>query len=91
VYATGGGAWTQLQSANYFNPICSPGCAVNQSATFSGWAAGGGIEYAFTQNWIAGAEYLFAEFGRHNFVFNGPTNVNEQINVVRARLSYKFF
>ncbi|MEP7030225.1 MAG: outer membrane protein [Pseudolabrys sp.] len=37
------------------------------SRTYSGWTVGGGLEYAFTNNWSAKAEYLYIDFG------NGPT------------------
>jgi len=29
-----------------------------------GWTAGGGIEYAFTPNWIFGVEYRYSDFGK---------------------------
>jgi outer membrane immunogenic protein len=94
---TGGGAWSNLQAANYIEtgPPCLPappsflGCTTH-SATFGGWTAGVGIEYALTQNWIVGAEYLYAGFGRIDFVYNGPTNVSESISQLRARVSFKF-
>ena len=36
------------------------------SSTRTGWTAGGGVEYAFTNNWIIGAEYLYYDLGsRH--------------------------
>lgn len=89
LYVTGGGAWAHLNAANYV-PTCVPGCASDKSATYSGWTAGAGVEYALTMNWIIGAEYLYMSFGRQNFFYNGPTNVKEQINVARARVSYKF-
>jgi len=86
LYATGGAAWTHINS-NYV-----PVAGGFNTATYQGWVAGGGIEYAFAQNWIVGAEYLHAAFDTKNFIFLGPTNVQEKsIDVVRARLSYKFF
>jgi outer membrane immunogenic protein len=45
-----------------------------------GWVAGGGVEYAITDNWTAGVEYLHYDFGsddsdvirgRVNFLFGG--------------------
>jgi len=62
-----------------------------------GWTIGGGAEYAFDENWIIGAEYLFVDLGDNDFDFdsntvneNGDGNVDVQFSVVRARLSYKF-
>jgi outer membrane immunogenic protein len=76
----------------------------NRSNTRTGWAAGGGVEYAFTNNIILGAEYLFYDLGSRNFAlvpspaatafFGTPvfsqTKINFDASVVRARLSYKF-
>lgn len=62
-----------------------------------GWTIGGGAEYAFDENWIIGAEYLFVDLGDNDFDFdsnlkgdNSDGNVDVQFSVVRARLSYKF-
>jgi outer membrane immunogenic protein len=49
-YATGGGAFGNIQS----------GVSGNfQSSTEPGWTAGAGVEAAFTDNWTARAEYLY--------------------------------
>jgi len=89
VYVTGGGAWANLDAANYL-PACVPGCGVNASSTYSGWTVGVGFEYAMTQNWILGLEYLHAEFDGKTFIFNGPTTVDHDVDLVRARLSFKW-
>ncbi len=73
------------------------------SATRTGWTIGGGAEYAFTNNIIFGAEYLYYDLGSRtltvvpnltatNFFGNvfSSTNVNFDGSVFRARLSYKF-
>jgi outer membrane immunogenic protein len=69
-----------------------------------GWVAGGGVEYAWTNNIIIGAEYLYFDLGSKylttvpnvaasNFfgaaVFTS-TKINFDASVVRARISYKF-
>ena len=33
------------------------------SASRVGWTAGAGVEYAFTYNWILGAEWLYYNLG----------------------------
>lgn len=43
-----------------------------------GWTAGGGVEYALTDNVSAGVEYLHYDFD------------NDDSDVVRGRISYKF-
>jgi outer membrane immunogenic protein len=57
-YGTGGVAYgdikfTDLPAAFIFNG----------SSTNTGWAAGGGIEYAFTSQWSAKLEYLHVDLG----------------------------
>jgi outer membrane immunogenic protein len=76
----------------------------NNSSTRVGWTAGGGVEYAFTNNIIIGAEYLYFHLGSRTINtypsifasnFFGPgvttsTNVKFEGSVARARISYKF-
>lgn len=64
------------------------------SQDYSGWTIGGGIEWAFANNWSAKLEYLYIDFG------DGPTvpvsttlNIDSgkmTDNVVRVGLNYKF-
>lgn len=88
VYGTGGFAWANLRNA-FYTPL-APAINGTRTATLTGWTAGGGIEYALTPSWIMGVEYLYADLGRENFTFNGPTSVNLRTHTVRGRLSYKF-
>ncbi|MBV9288776.1 MAG: porin family protein [Hyphomicrobiales bacterium] len=74
------------------------------SSTRVGWTAGAGVEYAFTNNIILGAEYLYTDLGSRTFsavpnpaasAFFGTnvysvSKVNFNFSEVRARLSYKF-
>jgi outer membrane immunogenic protein len=71
-----------------------------------GWTAGGGLEYAMTDNWTAKIEYLYASFqkatcsagncsgGNAAFVggFPGvaPASVGLTENIVRVGVNYKF-
>jgi outer membrane immunogenic protein len=69
-----------------------------------GWTAGAGVEYAFTNNWIFGVEWLYYNLGSHTTGFVGTGLLNSNLpagsfvrvkqtfdgNEVRARLSYKF-
>jgi outer membrane immunogenic protein len=74
------------------------------SASCVGWTAGAGVEYAFTYNWILGAEWLYYNLGSRTTTLVGTGLLNSIIpagsfvsvrqtfdgNEVRARLSYKF-
>ena len=53
-YVTGGGAFTDIKP--------STGALTFGSGTEPGWTAGGGVEYAMTDNWTAKIEYLYASF-----------------------------
>jgi outer membrane immunogenic protein len=70
----------------------------------TGWTAGAGVEWAWTNNWVIGAEYLYYNLGSRHFAFVpnlaaseafgaavfSQTKINFDGNVVRARVSYKF-
>ncbi len=74
VYATGGFAYGQVKGAGSFSDVSCPGTpctwSFNQSATNTGWTAGGGVEGAFpiipgwnTTNWTWKLEYLYIDLG----------------------------
>jgi outer membrane immunogenic protein len=74
------------------------------SQTRTGWTIGGGLEYAWTNNWTIGAEYLYYNLGSKHLLtvpnlaasnFFGAavysdTKVNFEGSVIRARINYKF-
>jgi len=70
--------------------ISMPG--VSSTDWRSGGAFGGGIEYAFTNNITAKAEYLYAPFSDKTYT-DGLGNFAKSdlnLNIVRAGLNYKF-
>ncbi len=83
---------------------CNPGdaCFASSSNRVSpGWTVGGGLEYAFWQNWSLKGEYLFARFqdsltpaavtvtpGAVASTYNAK--VTTDLNIVRLGLNYKF-
>jgi outer membrane immunogenic protein len=104
LYATGGGAWMKINSAESVTPSGAiPGqsggpalVTALQSDTRSGWTVGGGIEYMLPYNWIIRAEYLYVQIPSYTtFTANNIfiTNVNAgklTDNIVRFGLAYKF-
>jgi outer membrane immunogenic protein len=65
----------------------------------TGWTAGGGIEYAFLNNWSVKVEYLYYNLGRtmgtivypYSPDFSTLTGVTRHNgNIVRAGLNYNF-
>jgi outer membrane immunogenic protein len=69
LYATGGAAWLHVESTSN----CSTGFAcgagglspavITDARTKTGWTVGGGLEAMLWANWIARAEYRYADFG----------------------------
>jgi outer membrane immunogenic protein len=87
VYGTGGGAFTDVRASQAALPW--------SSSTKVGWTAGGGLEYAFTDNWTTKVEYLFADFQGVTCAvascgIAAPTSVNFYENMVRVGVNYKF-
>ena len=86
-YVTGGLAYGSVKTT------LAPGVTINglnsDDNTHTGWTVGGGVEYAITNNLVAGVEYLYVDLGDKK-VFNGADKVSTDFSLVRARLSYKF-
>ena len=84
-YITGGWAYGNVKTA-------IPGIGFSSDRTHTGgYAIGAGVEYAFTNNLVAGVEYLYVDLGEKNIINNiGTAKVGADFSVVRARLSYKF-
>jgi outer membrane immunogenic protein len=85
-YGTGGAAFGNVQAGAIGGPF--------DSSTQVGWTAGAGIEYAFTPNWTAKAEYLYVNLGTFNCTAVGclaGNTANLTENVVRAGINFKFW
>ena len=98
LYFTGGGAWADISGGGTI-AIANVGSTTwSASGTASGWVIGGGGEWMFTPNWTLGVEYLHYEFDNISgtvstpgFSFSGDINGGTgSVDVVRARLNYKF-
>ena len=89
VYGTAGAAFGKVQTG--LNPP-----STFDSTVEAGWAVGGGLEYAFAQNWTAKVEYLFVELpniscttvGNCGGAAGSIVRFNE--NIFRAGLNFKF-
>jgi outer membrane immunogenic protein len=73
------------------------------SSTRWGWTVGGGIEWAFSQNWSVAGEYRHTDFGnRHTsfdipsglaaapIFFTGTSSSRLTVDQATARLNYRF-
>jgi outer membrane immunogenic protein len=83
VYGTGGVAFADVDNHIHF----SNGDSARNSGTDTGYAAGGGIEWAFAPNWSAKAEYLYVGLGDDEV---GGYRINNDFQTVRVGLNYKF-
>lgn len=55
----------------------------------AGWTVGAGVEAAIWNNVTLKAEYLYADFGRYNYVAT-PISTNAKAHILRAGLNYRF-
>lgn len=89
VYGTAGGAGGELWSTVSVTGIGS----AQTRQTFGTWTAGGGLEYAITNNLSARVEYLYFGSGEVTLASVGPPTVNVtgrvQENLVRAGLNLR--
>jgi outer membrane immunogenic protein len=86
LYGTGGVSWMHVESsATCATPFPMGWCAANSpflnttqtlSTTRTGWTAGGGIEVMVTRNWLARAEYRYANYGTFGGTLFGGFNGN---------------
>lgn len=88
VYGTGGFAYANISTNGW----------AQQSATQTGWTAGGGVEWMFMPNWSTKVEYLYTSvyggnnngyFGNYGLALNNVNN-NTSWNTVRAGVDYHF-
>jgi outer membrane immunogenic protein len=97
-YGSGGLAYGDVHSAiGFSSPADAIAFAGSHSETRVGWAAGAGINYAFTPNWIIGVDYIHYDLGHTNVTGTDPVNVittaashNVAGDVVRGVINYKF-
>ena len=86
VFATGGVAFTRASAE-----VTSPGLFFSGDKTFTGWTLGGGVEYAFTDNWLGRAEYRYYGFNNEDLDGAGPlSSVDLDSQTVSVGIAYKF-
>jgi outer membrane immunogenic protein len=100
LYGTGGWAYGETKLDGPFTSTTPAGAfiattAFSNSNTMNGWTAGGGVEWAFWNNWTAKFEYLHVDFGSRgdlpipggSFVITSGHLTDE---IARAGVNYKF-
>jgi outer membrane immunogenic protein len=95
-YGKGGYASAEVTQSVTFQPAGT--LNTYNKERFNGWVAGGGVEYAFASNWIAGIEYNYVKLDvKDRLLANGVTpnaatftGADTSYSYLTARLSYKF-
>jgi outer membrane immunogenic protein len=85
-YATGGVAWQHDEATSTcVTLICSGNgvapAVVTNSTTRAGWTIGGGIETVLWGNWLARAEYRFADYGTAPFTMTRTATAGPALTV----------
>jgi len=97
IFAAGGLAVGRV-SSSFFGQSTDGTFFGSDDTTRYGWTIGGGIEYAFSQNWFLRGEYLYVDlgkthftaFGQQNPIFSFDTELKTREHVARVALSYRF-
>lgn len=93
IYGKGGAAWTR----DKWDVTDGLGGYANGTFNRTGWMIGGGLEYAFWDNWSAKVEYNYLQFKsiEENLTTGGgltatPANVKLSTHLVKLGLNYRF-
>jgi outer membrane immunogenic protein len=94
-YVKGGGAWARITNtaSDLTAGVIDTEDFVSDTGTRSGYAIGGGIEYAFAPNWWLRAEYLFMDFGRYTSALNldgDKFEFRNEVHTVKFGVNYRF-
>lgn len=101
VYAIGGFAYADIRDSISFPIPVAVAFASDRSygSNRYGWDVGGGVEYAFADNWTARAEYRYYNWGSKTFYDSlaygapglfAPHTTTETLQTARVGLTYKF-
>ena len=92
IFGAGGVSFTDAR-LSFLNP--SDGFTDSETKTYTGFNVGGGVEYAFTRNWIGRVEYIYDQFDNQTFAFPpggfDARQVSFHENTFRAAVEYKFW
>jgi outer membrane immunogenic protein len=111
-YVTGGGAVAEFGGSRT-TLVNGPGISIPAAGTYVatnggsttrwGWTVGGGVEWAFSQNWSVAGEYRHTDFGNRSTTFDIPSGLAAApifftgtsssrltVDQATARLNYRF-
>ncbi len=88
IYATGGVAWADMDFSLY---DVAGSTRYSGGDTLTGYAVGGGVEWALANNWTLKGEYLYIDLDDAKFHGGGTAaTFDNAFHTVRAGLNYKF-
>jgi outer membrane immunogenic protein len=89
-YVKGGYAWAD----NRIAVLLGSTILGSESHFHSGWTVGGGLEYGFTPNWSAKAEYMYASYLKENYLATGVLapgiGLAVDVHTIKAGINYRF-
>ena len=100
-YVTGGLALSDQKTGYSWTYPATGELYTGSQGVSAGWTIGGGVEWAFANNWSVKAEYLHYDLGRNTFATGALTppaplgsshivTTRNQGDLVRVGLNYKF-
>ena len=98
LYGTGGLAYGHVATSGSFVSVGILDFTGSNSTTRVGWAAGAGLDYGLTSNWVVGVEYLYVDLGDVSYTETQPAVAPSTLTIsnhataqiARASLDYKF-
>jgi outer membrane immunogenic protein len=91
VYGTGGVAFANL--SNQYTSLGGILFTATPESSRTGWTAGGGIEYAWTDHWTVKAEYLHVDLSSKNALSTAGSYAfvfKDRLDIGRVGINYKF-
>jgi outer membrane immunogenic protein len=97
IYAKGGAAW--VNEKHWINNGAGVTFANANDVTRWGWTIGGGLEYAFDNNWSIKGEYQYMDFTNESgTTFNCTAcivtpfdfRIDQKLNIAKVGLNYRF-
>lgn len=91
LYATGGAAIADAEVTTFASGALALTDTTTESKTHSGWIAGLGADYAFTEHWVGRVELRYTDFGAETYqTQDGPLEVDWTQESALIGISYKF-
>ena len=72
LYGKGGGAWVGSNNVTLVDQASGASVSFANSNTNTGWTAGGGVEWAFADNWSVKAEYDYVGLSNNSLTVPAP-------------------